>query len=134
MAGKGISAENAVAATTAYDPTCGSGSLLLKVAAEANTHITLEGQEMDVTTAGLARMNMILHDFPDILQGNTLASPKFKDEQLRTTIMSSPIRPFQTRPGAPASRHLPTPTSAFSGASHLENKATTLTCFTSSGP
>jgi type I restriction enzyme M protein len=83
----GISPENAVAATTVYDPTCGSGSLLLKVAAEAGKHITLEGQEMDVTTAGLARMNMILHDFPtaNILQGNTLASPKFKDgEQLRT--------------------------------------------------
>ncbi|MBI2944437.1 MAG: N-6 DNA methylase, partial [Candidatus Wallbacteria bacterium] len=41
----------------------------------------------DVTTAGLARMNMILHDFPtaSILSGNTLAAPKFKDgEQLRT--------------------------------------------------
>nr|AJF34375.1 Type I restriction-modification system, DNA-methyltransferase subunit M [uncultured bacterium] len=83
----GISPANAVASTTAYDPTCGSGSLLLKVAAEAGKHITLEGQEMDVTTAGLARMNMILHDFPtaNILQGNTLASPKFKDgESLRT--------------------------------------------------
>ena len=83
----GISPENAVANTTAYDPTCGSGSLLLKVAAEAGKHITLEGQEMDVTTAGLARMNMILHDFPtaNILQGNTLSNPKFKDgEQLRT--------------------------------------------------
>lgn len=82
----GISPANAVASTTAYDPTCGSGSLLLKVAAEAGKHITLEGQEMDVTTAGLARMNMILHDFPtaNILQGNTLASPKFKDgESLR---------------------------------------------------
>ena len=53
-----------MAATTAYDPTCGSGSLLLKVAAEAGKHITLEGQEKDVMTAGLARMNMILHDFP----------------------------------------------------------------------
>jgi hypothetical protein len=83
----GISPTNTVAATTAYDPTCGSGSLLLKVAAEAGKHITLEGQEKDVTTAGLARMNMILHDFPtaNILCGNTLASPKFKDgEQLRT--------------------------------------------------
>ncbi|HGS4675235.1 N-6 DNA methylase [Vibrio paracholerae] len=83
----GISPVNAVASTTVYDPTCGSGSLLLKVAAEAGKHITLEGQEMDVTTAGLARMNMILHDFPTatILQGNTLASPKFKDgESLRT--------------------------------------------------
>jgi type I restriction enzyme M protein len=83
----GISPENTKASTTAYDPTCGSGSLLLKVAARAGKHITLEGQEKDVTTAGLARMNMILHDFPTatILPGNTLAAPKFKDgEQLRT--------------------------------------------------
>ncbi len=83
----GISPQNTKASTTAYDPTCGSGSLLLKVAARAGKHITLEGQEMDVTTAGLARMNMILHDFPTakILSGNTLAEPKFKDgEQLRT--------------------------------------------------
>jgi type I restriction enzyme M protein len=83
----GISPANTKASTTAYDPTCGSGSLLLKVAAQAGKHITLEGQEKDVTTAGLARMNMILHDFPtaNILSGNTLAAPKFKDgEQLRT--------------------------------------------------
>ncbi|RIK57987.1 MAG: type I restriction endonuclease subunit M, partial [Nitrospira sp.] len=83
----GISPANSKAATTAYDPTCGSGSLLLKVAAEAGKHITLEGQEKDVTTAGLARMNMILHDFPtaNVLSGNTLFDPKFKDgEQLRT--------------------------------------------------
>ncbi len=83
----GISPANSIAATTAYDPTCGSGSLLLKVAAEAGKHITLEGQEKDVTTAGLARMNMILHDFPtaNVLSGNTLFDPKFKDgEALRT--------------------------------------------------
>jgi type I restriction enzyme M protein len=83
----GISPANTKASTTAYDPTCGSGSLLLKVAAQAGKHITLEGQEKDVTTAGLARMNMILHDFPtaNILSGNTLAAPKFKDgEHLRT--------------------------------------------------
>jgi type I restriction enzyme M protein len=83
----GISSQNTKASTTAYDPTCGSGSLLLKVAAQSGKRITLEGQEKDVTTAGLARMNMILHDFPtaNILSGNTLAAPKFKDgEQLRT--------------------------------------------------
>ena len=83
----GITPENTRASTTAYDPTCGSGSLLLKVAAQAEKHITLEGQEKDVTTAGMARMNLILHDFPTatILSGNTLTSPKFKDgEQLRT--------------------------------------------------
>ena len=80
----GIAPANAKASTTAYDPTCGSGSLLLKVAAQAGTHITLEGQEMDVTTAGLARMNMILHDFPtaSIMTGNTLSDPKFKDAGL----------------------------------------------------
>jgi type I restriction enzyme M protein len=83
----GISPQNTKGSTAAYDPTCGSGSLLLKVAAEAGKRITLEGQEKDVTTAGLARMNMILHDFPtaSILSGNTLAAPKFKDgERLRT--------------------------------------------------
>lgn len=83
----GISPQNTKASTTVYDPTCGSGSLLLKVAAQAAKHITLEGQEKDVTTAGLARMNMILHDFPtaNIFSGNTLTAPRFKDgEQLRT--------------------------------------------------
>jgi type I restriction enzyme M protein len=83
----GISPQNTKASTTAYDPTCGSGSLLLKVAAQSGKHITLEGQENDVTTAGLARMNMILHDFPtaSIVSGNTLAAPKFTDgERLRT--------------------------------------------------
>jgi len=83
----GISPKNSKASTTAHDPTCGSASLLLKVAAEAGKPITLEGQEKDVSTAGLARMNMILHDFPtaNILSGNTLFDPKFKDgEQLRT--------------------------------------------------
>ena len=83
----GISPDNTRASTTAYDPTCGSGSLLLKVAAQAGKRITIEGQEKDVTTAGLARMNMILHDFPtaNIVSGDTLVAPKFKNgEQLRT--------------------------------------------------
>lgn len=67
--------------TTVYDPTCGSGSLLLKVGDEASAKVTLYGQEKDAATAGLARMNMILHDNPTalIVQGNTLADPKFKD-------------------------------------------------------
>lgn len=73
--------------TTVYDPTCGSGSLLLKVADEARTPVTLYGQEKDATTSGLARMNMILHDNPTalVMQGNTLADPKYKDgEALKT--------------------------------------------------
>jgi type I restriction enzyme M protein len=67
--------------TTVYDPTCGSGSLLLKVAEEAGTPVSLYGQEKDSATAGLARMNMILHDNAgaEIWQGNTLADPKFRE-------------------------------------------------------
>jgi type I restriction enzyme M protein len=67
--------------TTAYDPTAGSGSLLLKVGDEAKAKITLYGQEKDAATSGLARMNMILHNNPTalIVQGNTLADPKFKE-------------------------------------------------------
>ncbi len=67
--------------TTVYDPTCGSGSLLLKVGDEARTPVTLYGQEKDATTSGLARMNMILHNNPTatIIQGNTLSTPKFLD-------------------------------------------------------
>jgi type I restriction enzyme M protein len=67
--------------TTVYDPTCGSGSLLLKVADEARTKVTLYGQEKDAATSGLARMNMILHDnaTASIVQGNTLAHPQFME-------------------------------------------------------
>lgn len=76
----GIRHDKTSNATSVYDPTCGSGSLLLKVADEAHTKVSLYGQEKDATTAGLARMNMILHDNAeaDIRQGNTLASPLFK--------------------------------------------------------
>ncbi len=46
---------DALPSTTVYDPTCGSGSLLLKVADETENGLTIYGQEMDVATAGLAR-------------------------------------------------------------------------------
>jgi type I restriction enzyme M protein len=66
---------------TLYDPTCGSGSLLLKAADEAPYGITIYGQEKDLSTAGLARMNMILHNKPEaeIWQDNTLSAPHFKN-------------------------------------------------------
>ena len=82
----GISSSKVGNDTTVYDPTCGSGSLLLKIGEEAaqgkNIKVTLYGQEMETTTAGLARMNMILHDTPtaEIVQGNTLTTHKFKDK------------------------------------------------------
>ena len=65
--------------TTVYDPTCGSGSLLIKVADAAPNGLTIYGQENDNATWALARMNMILHgnETHDIRQGNTLAKPKF---------------------------------------------------------
>ena len=78
-------------ATTVYDPTCGSGSLLLKIGDEAargkDVKVTLYGQEKDSSTAGLARMNMILHDYAtaEIKQGNALANPLFTEgEALKT--------------------------------------------------
>lgn len=64
---------------TVYDPTCGSGSLLIKVADAAPNGLTIYGQENDNATWALARMNMILHgnETHDLRQGNTLANPKF---------------------------------------------------------
>jgi type I restriction enzyme M protein len=77
----GIHDAETTSATTVYDPTCGSGSLLLKVGDEAGTKVTLYGQEKDAATSTLARMNMILHNNPTALieQGNTLSVPKFKE-------------------------------------------------------
>jgi len=70
---------------TIYDPTCGSGSLLLKAHDEAKNRTGLDlaiyGQEMDNATAALAKMNTILHDCPtsEIWKDNTLAAPYFKE-------------------------------------------------------
>jgi type I restriction enzyme M protein len=63
-----------------YDPTSGSGSLLLKVADECEGAASLFGQEKDVATAALAKMNMILHNNPtaEISKGqSTLSNPLF---------------------------------------------------------
>ena len=85
---------------TLYDPTCGSGSLLLKAAAEAPVGITIYGQEMDNATAALARMNMILHDNAgaEIWQGNSLARPHWVDGN-RLTIFDFVVAnpPFSTK-------------------------------------
>ena len=67
--------------TTVYDPTCGSGSLLIKVADSASNGLTIYGQEKDNATWALARMNMILHgnETHEIAQGNTFAAPGFTE-------------------------------------------------------
>ena len=81
----GINSQNSTSETSVYDPTCGSGSLLLKVADEAEKLISVFGQENDTTTAGLARMNMILHNNPTavVKHGNTLSNPLFRDDSGR---------------------------------------------------
>ena len=85
---------------TVYDPTCGSGSLLLKVAAEAPRGITVYGQEKDNATWALSKMNMILHDNADadIRKGDTLTSPQFtKGDQLRPFDFVVMNPPFSTK-------------------------------------
>jgi len=84
-----------------YDPTCGSGSLLLKAADEAPRGITIYGQENDNATWALARMNMILHGHPtaDLWRGNTLADPYFKnaDGSLKTFDFAVANPPFSSK-------------------------------------
>ncbi len=86
---------------TIYDPTCGSGSLLLKAADEAPGGITIYGQEMDNATWALARMNLILHDHPtaELWRGNTLAAPYFKnrDGSLKTFDFAVANPPFSAK-------------------------------------
>ena len=86
---------------TIYDPTCGSGSLLLKAADEAPGGITVYGQEMDNATWSLARMNLILHghETAEVWRGNTLAAPYFKnpDGGLKTFDFAVANPPFSAK-------------------------------------
>jgi type I restriction enzyme M protein len=86
---------------TVYDPTCGSGSLLLKASDEANNGLSIYGQEMDNATSALSRMNMILHDNTSakITQGNTLSTPEYKndDGSLKTFDFSVANPPFSVK-------------------------------------
>ena len=76
----GIGADTELAHTV-YDPTCGSGSLLIKAADEAPEGLSIYGQEKDVATWTMARMNMILHGrvAAEIKRDNTLAAPQFTE-------------------------------------------------------
>src|SRR3989344_967285 len=86
---------------TVYDPTCGSGSLLLKAADETEHGITIYGQENDVATRALAVMNMWLHENPDaeIWRGNTISEPHWKnnDGTLKTFDFVVANPPFSTK-------------------------------------
>jgi type I restriction enzyme M protein len=78
-----------------YDPTCGSGSLLLRVKREAQSIDKIYGQELNQTTYNLARMNMILHDVHfadfDIKQENTLEKPQHIDLRFDAIVANPPI-------------------------------------------
>ncbi|AUM13482.1 type I restriction-modification system subunit M [Ketobacter alkanivorans] len=86
---------------TVYDPTCGSGSLLLKASDEAPRGLSIFGQEMDNATSALARMNMILHNntTAKIWKGNTIADPQWKDDngQLATFDFAVANPPFSNK-------------------------------------
>jgi type I restriction enzyme M protein len=78
-----------------YDPTCGSGSLLLRVAKEVENVTNFYGQEMNRTTYNLARMNMILHDVHyrkfDIKQDDTLEHPQHTGLQFEAIVANPPF-------------------------------------------
>ena len=86
---------------TVYDPTCGSGSLLLKVSDEAPRGLSIFGQEMDNATSALSRMNMILHDnvTAKIWKGNTLSEPQWKEAngKLKTFDFAVANPPFSNK-------------------------------------
>ncbi|CAA0205198.1 type I restriction-modification system subunit M [Tenacibaculum maritimum] len=77
-----------------YDPTCGSGSLLLRVAREVEVD-EFYGQELNRTTYNLARMNMILHDVHyrqfDIKQEDTLEEPQHTDKRFEAIVANPPF-------------------------------------------
>jgi type I restriction enzyme M protein len=77
-----------------YDPTCGSGSLLLRVAKEADVS-EFYGQELGRTTYNLARMNMILHDVHfrefNIVQEDTLEHPQHLDKRFEAIVANPPF-------------------------------------------
>ncbi|HKM93367.1 MAG TPA: type I restriction-modification system subunit M [Prolixibacteraceae bacterium] len=78
-----------------YDPTCGSGSLLLRVAKEVKEVSNFYGQEMNRTTYNLARMNMILHGVHylkfNIKQEDTLEHPQHIDKQFEAIVANPPF-------------------------------------------
>ena len=78
-----------------YDPTCGSGSLLLRVAKEVEDVSNFYGQELNRTTYNLARMNMIMHDVHyrkfDIRQEDTLEHPQHLDERFEAIVANPPF-------------------------------------------
>ena len=80
---------------SAYDPTCGSGSLLLRIAKEVDDVSNFYGQELNRTTYNLARMNMIIHDVHyrkfDLRQEDTLEHPQHIDDRFEAIVANPPF-------------------------------------------
>ena len=78
-----------------YDPTCGSGSLLLRVAKQVKEVAAFYGQEMNPTTYNLCRMNMIMHDVHykrfDIKNEDTLERPQHLDQRFEAIVANPPF-------------------------------------------
>jgi len=78
-----------------YDPTCGSGSLLLRVAKQVKEVAAFCGQEMNPTTYNLCRMNMIMHDVHykrfDIKNEDTLERPQHIDQRFEAIVANPPF-------------------------------------------
>ena len=89
---------------TIYDPACGSGSLLIRAASEAGAPLSIYGQEYDPVTAGLAKMNLVLHRYEtgEVKSDNTFTAPQFfepdsKDEELRRFDFATVNPPFSDK-------------------------------------
>lgn len=75
--------------TTIYDPACGSGSLLIRAADEAPFEVAIYGQEKDISTAGLAKMNLVLHNkAAGEIAGNysTFSDPRYFEDEEETVL------------------------------------------------
>ena len=89
-----VTQDNAILGSV-YDPTCGSGSLLLRVKREADDVDMIYGQEMNRTTYNLARMNMILHNVHfakfDIKHEDTLKRPQHLEKRFNAIVANPPF-------------------------------------------
>ena len=123
-------APDPAARSVACEPDCGSGPRVMKMSARAGKHITLEGQEKDDRTAGLARMTMILQYQPPISYRAT-PSPTPSSRMASSCVpmtMWSPTRRSRTRPGVPASTWTMIPASVSAGACRRPSRGITPIC------
>lgn len=91
-----IGIKKAKRSDTLYDCACGSGSLLIKAANECDNKVTIYGQEKDGATAGMAKMNMVLHNLSTAIihKDNTMAAPFFKEKDKHGNDIDNKLKQF----------------------------------------